>query len=451
MKLRTLRIIPLAAALLLVAPAGAVRSSTALLPPGNTVAQWNKIAEDTVIASGAFQNEGLLYMGYTSAAVYDAVVSIRGGYKPYRARIAAPQGASAEAAVIEAAYRTLVNYFPSQTTTLDPLYAEALGSIPDGAAKTAGMSVGLTAANNLIGTRSADGRQAPYGVSSPAFPASAPDAAGEWRRTPPFAAPQTPWVGAVRPFVLQAASQFLPAAPPSLSSSQWAAAFDEIKLYGQDTSSARTTDQAATARFWTANVIRQYNRAWRELADARGLGLLKSARLAAMVNVIGADAQISVMNAKYHYDFWRPVTAIAGSVDPAAVSALDAGPVPGFADGNSATAEQAGWRPLITTPNHPEYPAAHGSLTSAMAEVFAAFLGTRRIDLDIHGFDPNGTAGNLDAVRHFDKVGRLTNQIVNARLWAGLHYRFSGKAGVKLGQDVARYDASHAFLPLSKG
>jgi VCPO second helical-bundle domain len=149
-----------------------------------------------------------------------------------------------------------------------------------------------------------------------------------------------------------------------------------------------------------------------------------------MVNLVGADALGSALHAKYHYLFWRPVTAIADGF----------GPVPGYDDGNPATMEQTGWRPLLTTPNHPEYPAAHGVITSAMAEVFSAFLGTNQIELDLHGFDAAGPAGNLNAVRHFDMPNDLRHEIIDARLWAGLQYRFSGVAGVVLGRKVAKYD-----------
>jgi hypothetical protein len=119
--------------------------------------------------------------------------------------------------------------------------------------------------------------------------------------------------------------------------------------------------------------------------------------------------------------------------------------VPGYEDGNPATAEQTGWRPLLTTPNHPEYPAAHGAITSAMAEVFSTFLGTNQVDLDIHGFDAAGPAGNLNAVRHFDMPNDLRHEIIDARTWAGLHYHFSGVAGVVLGRNVGHYDLRHAF------
>jgi hypothetical protein len=425
----------------IVGVAGTAHEAAAALPPGNTVEQWNKIAEDTVVGSGAFQNEGLIYMAYESAAVYDAVVAIEGSYEPYGPAIAAPAGSSTDAAVIEAAHGILVNYFPSQASTLDSLYQEALALIPDGTAKSDGQAVGLAAANDIINLRSGDGRQTPIAVTS-SFPTLSPGP-GVWRLTPPFLAPQTPWVANVRPFVLQSAAQFLPDPPPSLQSDEWVEAFNEIKAYGAATGSLRTPEQTNVAKFWSANVIRSYNRAARDLADTRDLSLVQTARLAAMVNVVGADAQISVMYAKYHYLFWRPVTAI----DPTAVTSDGFGPVPGYDDGNPATAEQAGWRPLLTTPNHPEYPAAHGSITSAMAEVFSNFLSTQRIDLDIHGFDPAGPLGNLNAVRHFDMSNDLRNEIIDARVWAGLHYRFSGVAGVVLGRNVAKYDLSHAFQP----
>ena len=417
------------------------RPAAAALPPGNTVQQWNQIAENAVVASGVFQNEGLVYMGYVETAVYNSAVAIGGGYAPLGAGVVAPRHASPDAAVIEAAYDTLVHYFPAQTGSLYALYLEALAQLPDGLSKSNGQAVGLAAATGVIQSRMGDGLVTPYGLST-TFPTRAPGP-GVWRLTPPaYVAPQTPWVGGVRPFVLDSADRFLPGPPPALASPTWAKAFNEIQGIGSSTSTTRTADQTATARFWSANVIRQYNHLVRDLIDARGFGLVRSARLAAMVNVIAADAQISVMHAKYHYLFWRPVTAL----DPTSVSATDAfGPSPGFDDGVAATVEVAGWRPLLTTPNHPEYPAAHGSLTSAMAEVLSAFLDSDRINVDIHGFDAAGLAGNLDAVHHFNAPSDMRGEIVNARLWAGLHYRFSSEAGVALGRKVAQYDLQHAF------
>jgi hypothetical protein len=167
-----------------------------------------------------------------------------------------------------------------------------------------------------------------------------------------------------------------------------------------------------------------------------------------MINVVAADAMMSMMHAKYHYLFWRPVTAINGSLDPSTVTHDGFGPVPGYDDGNPATVEQAGWRPLLTTPNHPEYPSAHCTITSAMAEVFSTFLGTNQIDLDIHGFDPAGPPGNMNAVRHFDMPNDLRDEVIQARILAGLHYHFSCVAGVVLGRNVANFDLMHAFQPI---
>ena len=275
----------------------------------------------------------------------------------------------------------------------------------------------------------------PIGVSS-AFPTKTPGP-GVYRLTPAaFPAPQTPWLGSVRPFILRSADQFLPPPPPSLSGATWSRAVEEVKAMGAASGSLRTPEQTTVAWFWTANVILQYNEALRDVVIAHHFDLARAARLMAMVNVVAADAQISMMNAKYHYLFWRPVTAI----DPTSVTNDGFGPVPGFDDANPVTAEQPGWRPLLTTPNHPEYPSAHGSLTSAMATVFSAALGTKHIDVDLHGFDPAGPSGNLNAVRHFATTDALRTEIENARIWGGLHYRFSTEAGVELGRDVARYD-----------
>lgn len=412
----------------------------------NCVTEWNKIAEETLTVfhplPRPFQNEGLIYMAYVAAAVYDATVAIEGRYEPYGTGVTAPAAASADAAVVEAAYRTLISYFPGETSRLTTLYESSLASIPDGQGKGDGKAVGLAAANLIISSRSSDGRLTPIATTS-SFTKKAPGP-GVWRLTPPFAAAQTPWVGNVTPFVLQSADQFLPDGPPSLQSAEWVEAFNEIKQDGRIRAGA-PPEQTATALFWTANVIRQYNRALRDVVDTYALSLVDSARLQAMVNIVGADAQIAVMNAKYHFLFWRPVTAI----DPSAVTNDSYGPVPGFDDGNDATPEETGWRPAAgNTPNHPEYPAAHGSITSAMAEVFSSFLGANRFNLVIRGFNPAGSPGNMDAVRTFTTPAALRNEIVDARVWAGFHYRFSGVAGVVLGRQVAKYDLRSAFRPV---
>ncbi len=440
------------------------RSAQAVLDPTlpNTVQQWNKVAENAVVGSGAFQGEGEIYMSYESLAVYDAVVAIQGGSEPYGPAINAPSGASVDAAVVEAAYRTLSAYFPSSCNPTNATcmalgaslltdYNLAMAAIPAGPpanAKANGIAVGLAAANGIIALRAGDGRLTPIGTTS-SFKTKDPGP-GVWRLTPPaFLVPQTPWLGSVQPFLLKSPGQFQPEPPIPLTSKEWARQFNEVKSYGSATSAVRTSDQTATAWFYTANVIRQFNIAARELATARALDTRDTARLLAMVNTVSADALMSVLNAKYQFLFWRPVTAIAGAgvcpSQPSAVTTDGYGPVPGFDDGNAATVEDPCWRPLVTTPNHPEYPAAHGTNTSAMAEVFSEFLGTDQIDLDIRGFDAAGAAGNFNAVHHFDTAAQLREEVIGARLWGGIHYRRSSEVGVHLGQKVAHFGLNHAF------
>ena len=420
MKIKAMLVAALVVLTAVVAGAG-VRDARAVLPPGNTAQQWDKIAEDTIVGSGAFQNESLIYMAYVTNAMYR---SVSPGER---------KGQDADAALIEAAYTTLSHYFPARAATLDALHTEALAAIPDSQAKVVGMRYGALTAAKEIAERDGDGLQTPI-ASTSSFP-TLPPGPGVWRLTPPaYLAPQTPWVANVRPFILSSADQFLPAPPPSLQSPQWVAAFNEIKVHGSSTNP--NTAETNTAKFWTANVVRQYNGLARDVAAAKSLDDVQAARLFAMVNTVGVDAQISCMFAKYHYLFWRPVTAI----DPTSASNDGFGPTPGYNDGNAATVEQPGWRPLIATPNHPEYPAAHGSITGAESVVFSTFLGADAINLDVRGFDPAGPAGNFNAVKHFATADDLRAEIVNARVWGGMHYRFSGEAGVKLGMDVAEYD-----------
>ncbi|HET7829093.1 MAG TPA: vanadium-dependent haloperoxidase [Candidatus Limnocylindrales bacterium] len=428
--------------------AGAVAAS-GVMPAAaagpNIVSQWNVIAENTVVGAGAQQIEGYQYLAYVQLAVYDAVVAIEGGYRPYGPAIDAPDGASADAAVVQAAYETLVHYFPSSAATLLAARTASLDAIPDGAAESDGIAVGSDAAQGIIAVRDGDGLRTPIATTSEWTP-KAP-APGVWRLTPgAFAPAHTPWVAEMTPFVLKQADQFLPPPPPSLKSKQWEADRAEIFALGRNTSAVRTPEQTATAVFYSANADRQYNRLGRDVAAERSLSVLETARLLAMIDTVAADAGIAVLYAKYHYQFWRPVTAI----DPTAIKpgGDGLGPVPGFDDGNPATQEEVGWRPLLTTPNHPEYPAAHGTVTSAMVEVMTTFLGTNAVDIDVHGFDASGAAGNLNAVHHFDRANDWRAEIINARLWAGLHYRTSSEAGVAMGRSVAKYDLRNAFQPV---
>ena len=229
------------------------RSAQAVLPAlPNTVQQWNKIAEDTVVGSGAFQGEGEIYMSYASLAVYDAVVAIQGGSKPYGPAIDAPAGASVDAAVVEAAYRTLSAYFPSSCNPTNAAcmalgaslltdYNLAMAAIPAGPPRRrSGIAVGLAAANSIIALRTGDGRLTPIGTTS-SFETKHPGP-GVWRLTPPaFLVPQTPWLGSVQPFLLKSPGQFRPEPPIPLTSKEWVRQFNEVKSYGSATSAVRTS------------------------------------------------------------------------------------------------------------------------------------------------------------------------------------------------------------------
>jgi hypothetical protein len=402
-------------------PATAV---TCALPAGNAAQQWDQIAQDAVVAKVPFQLESFIYMAYVNGAVYDAVTSIEGGYGPLVGRLEVTPGASVNAAIAAAAHDTLVHYLgPSDLL-------DCYLSISDNQAS--GAAVGAAAAQQMITARLNDGRMTPFGTTSGAVQPGAP---GVWQPTPPaFAPPQTPWVAGVTPFVDTQHRQFLPPPPPSLGSALWARDYNEIKIWGRATGSPRTAEQSDVARFWTTNTVRQYNTGFRDAATQHGLNVLETTRLIAEGSVVAADVGIACMHAKFTYWFWRPVTAI----NPAARG------TPVADDGNSRTQEEVGWTPLVVTPNHPEYPAAHGCVTSAMAEVFSDFFDTNDIDLTLTSTIASPIFGST---RHFATAADLRTEILYARLWGGLHYRNSSEEGIKLGRKVAHFDLTHAFAP----
>ncbi len=384
---------------------------------------WNGIAQRAAITvakqAGA---QSLIAIAFAQAAVYDAVVAIAGGYQPYKLNLTPRPTASVDAAVATAAHDVLIHYFPAQQAALDTDYAYALAAIPDGAAKTDGIAVGQEAAAGIIDLRQGDGLEANIGFTMPA------PAPGVWQ-LPAGVAPQTPWVSKLRPFMLERPDQFRPGPPPDLTSQEWAAEYNEVKTIGRSDSPYRTAEQTDVARFWSTNPIPQYNTAFKQFTLDRGLNAVQAARLFAIGNLVGADALIACFDAKYHYLFWRPQFAI---------------PL-GDTDGNPDTVGDPTWKPLLATPNHPEYPAAHGCLTSAEAEVFTAFLDTNRIDIDLMSTVPN----LAHPTRHYERVTDLVGEIVNARVWGGIHYRESVVKGVDLGRKVAHWTLQRYFLPES--
>jgi len=372
-----------------------------------------------------FQGEGFLYMAYVQAAEWEAMAAIDRGFQPlYPPKGRAEKNASLEAAIVEAAYQTLLHYFPAQSAALGSLHNDALALIPGGPAKTEGMTVGADAAAKVIAARAGDGRM-PVGTIVPYTP---PASAGlaYWEPTPPgFAPAQTPWLGNVRPFILKSADQFLPPPPPALDSQAWVDQFNEIKLWGRKSPSPRTATQTDIATFWTTNTVRQYSTLLRDVATAHQLSLTETVRLLTEGELVLADAGMAFINTKDHYGFWRPVTAIAKL---------------GRDDGNPATVQDSTWTPTVTTPNHPEYPGAHGTVTAAIAEVLSDYLGTDQINVRI-----TSTTVATMPYRDFATAGDLTAEVVEARLWGGLHFRGSTLAGEEMGRKIARWDLEHAF------
>lgn len=413
------------ALVILLAATFGVRSPVARAEPpsgAEAVIAWNAIARRASITVAAQPiPHAQVSLAYVQAAVYDAVVAIEGRYQPYAAALGPHPDASLPAAVAAAAYRVLLHYFPAQQAALDADYAAALLAIPDGPPKDEGVAVGEAAAAALIALRQGDGLAANTGFTMPA------PGPGVWQ-LPAGQNALTPWMGHLRPFLIERADQFRPGPPPALDSAAYAADYAEVKAYGGTVSAVRSAEQMDAARFWSTNPIAQNNIAYQDLARARVFDAAQTARLFAMGNLVGADALIACFDAKYHYLFWRPQFAI-----PA-----------GDNDGNPATQGDPSWTPLVGTPPHPEYPSAHGCNTAAQAEVYAAVLGTNRIAVDIRSAAP----GLVRPTRHFARVIDLVQEIQNARIWGGLHYRSSAVAGVNTGRKVAHEALKHYFLPV---
>ena len=425
-------VVPLAAAA--PSPAGTEQSPA---EPATVVLEWNANAVAAVRAARVmdpqgtaarplYQTEGLLYMSYVQAAVYDAAVKIGHRYVPYHRFSAAAGNASLQAAVIAAAYNTLVFYFGDPSGTLAAKYTASIAALPDDRTTARGIAVGQAAAADIEALRANDGRNAP--VSTP-FGAG-PLQPGLWVWAPPPSPQiaQTPWLAVMHPFMLEGTSQFRAPAPPALTSALYTHDFNETKAYGSATSAVRTPAQTAIAYFWNANAINQLNQTLQNVAAQHNMDLLDAARLLAAGNMVPTDAGMACFDSKYTYQFWRPVTAIRHA----------------NIDGNPATTADPTWMPLLTTPNHPEYPAQHGCVTSALAQVLANTLHTSSINATIPG--AQGGATTLTTSQTFATVHDLYAQLVNARVWIGFHYRNSVVAGENLGTAVAKWELQRYFL-----
>jgi hypothetical protein len=384
----------------------------------NRINEWNVIGNMSAASAGRGPTT-FIDLTYMHIAMYDAVSAIDGRYEPFGSRPQVNGPASKEAAAIAAAHTVLRSFYPTQQAFLDQRYAESLAGIADGPEKTEGVQVGTSAAAQFMAIRTGDGRNAPGAYT----PGSGP---GAWVPTPPANLPGAfPWMARMRPFAIQSASEFRAEGPPSLSSAQWAEEYNEVKRLGSIDSVFRTAEQTEAGLFYVEGAAGQSGRAFRRLALDRDLNTSDSARLFAMIYVSIADSLITTWDSKYHYAFWRPVTAIRA----------------GETDGNSATEADPAWTPLAATPNFPEYVSAHSSVAAGFAEAISNFFGTKKVEITLDS-TVTGTT------RTFENTDDIIKDVADARIYAGFHFRSACVHGGVIGKKVGRYVAKRHFQPI---
>ncbi len=382
----------------------------------DTVTDWNVNATDALVTTaGQAPTVSTIHLAMVHGAVFDAVNSIDRGYEPYLVRVPARSWYSKDAAAATAAYRVLTNIVPAQQATLSARYAASLAPIPDGSAKQGGIAVGEAAAWAMIAARTEDGRFGPY-----RFPVSADP--GGWRPVlPAFVNDPNAWVKDVDPFLGKDPEQFRSHGPYDLGSRRYAREFEEVKLLGSQTSTKRSDDQTDAARFWAEGPM-IITRLSRDLSVRFGMSVVDSARMYAMEYLTGADALIAVWDDKARWLFWRPITAIREAA----------------ADGNEATEPQADWLPLINTPPYPDHPSGLAGVTRAMCESLEDFFRTDRIAF-------TATSMNSGTTRSFGRFSQAADEVVDARVWSGIHFRNADEDGSRIGEQVARWRDRHFF------
>jgi membrane-associated phospholipid phosphatase len=402
------------------------------LAAADEVTDWNQIMLQSIITAKTSPLISTRVTAIVETAVFDAVNGIERRYVSIHADLDAPRGASRRAAAVQAAYTTLVALFPSQQATLDAALQTSLAGIASGAAAEDSQSIargiqwGKTVADDIMAWRGTDG------FVPPPAPFLGGTNIGEWRPTPPDFAPGAgPQFAYMTPWVIDSPSQFRPAGPPVLTSEAYTAVFNETKLMGAEVGSGRTADQTELALFWNGNTPAYWNRIATTISDERNLTLSDNARLFALLNIAMADAAIGCWDAKYTYVFWRPITAVT-------LADLD---------GNPATGVDTSWIPLLQTvppgitPNHPEYPSGHSTVSASAATVLAAYFG----DATPFSVDSEKLPGVL---RSFPSYSQAVLEINDARVFGGIHFRSACLTGNIVGQAVAKFVLSHAGLSL---
>jgi hypothetical protein len=382
----------------------------------DAVTDWNEKAVAAVYTARLSPDMQSRSLAIMHVAMFEALNSIAPRYAPFRARLQAEPGALPEVAAAVAAHRSLVRLLPDQSRDFDAALQAALAKVPDGAGKSAGVRLGDRAAAAILAEREQDGSTAAITYRPYTMP-------GKYVPTV-FPASST-WNG-VKPFVLKSGNQFRPPEPYALTSAQWAADYNEVKRMGAKTGSERTPEQTDIARFWQLTGAATYNPVTRHVAEVKRLDLLDSARLFALSSIATADTAVAIFDAKYAHNFWRPVTAIRN----------------GDIDGNDATERDAGWEPMIATPMHPEYPCAHCTFQGAAAGVLQVMYGDALPRFSLTSTAAPGLTGS------FERLSDYVKEVVNARIYEGVHYRTSGEVGAALGRRIAEEVVRNHLQPL---
>jgi hypothetical protein len=350
-----------------------------------------------------------------AVAMFDALNAIEPRYAAYRPHPRPTPGAAGDAAAAAAARYILVRAYPAQAAALDSAFQSAIAAVPE-APRANAVRVGEDVAARLWTERAGDGAESP----------------NAWRPTTtagtyvPTVLPLGSTWGAVKPFALRVGNQFRPGPPPALTSKEWAADYEEVKRLGAKNGSTRTAEQTEIARFWEYTGPGTYMPVARQVVDAKQLAPLERARVYALVAMAAADALISVFDAKYAYNFWRPVTAIRN----------------GDLDSNEATARDPGWEPFIPTPLHPEYPCAHCISQTAVASVLERLFGDSVAELALTSPTAPGVT------RRYRRLSDYATEVLNARIYDGVHYRGSGNVGAAMGRQIAAYVVDNVLTPV---
>jgi membrane-associated phospholipid phosphatase len=393
---------------------------------GDVVLDWNRTLLDAIGATGASAQVASRQLAIVYTAMYDAVNAVDRTHTPYFVDATAAPGTSAEAAAAAAAYRASVSLFPTQTDRFDAALARSLDGIPVGLPLIDGIVLGSSVANAILEWRRDDGSDRVVDYTPGTNP-------GDWQPTPPaFAPPASPQWGGVTPFAIPAGDLFRPEGPPALTSREYTAAFNEVKELGRVDSTIRSAEGTEIALFWADRpltpgaAVGHWNQIVAGLSEVRGLTLSENARLFALLNLALADAQIAAWDAKYTYNFWRPVTAIRAA----------------DSDGNPDTLADPSWTPLIVTPAHPSYTSGHSTVSAAAAAALAGFFGTDTVSF-------TATSDDLPGVtRSYASFSAASQEAGRSRILAGIHWSFDNFDGRAAGRAVGDYVVANFLRPV---